>query len=363
MRLLDSDDVSAVMDLLFEAFPREVLGVVARGGGSREQQIVSQLLRWLPSTGKAPEVRSWVSNSLDWFVARGDIVRGFGGRYHCVPPYLMDSPADPGFLAFGHPGCEQSVREALRPLRAVVIGRPVPHRGSGSADKGPPDQIPPVGWDRKIGCQPEVKEEVARRCKRVGVVVVNPDALAGALPAIEDALAPSERDLSAGRRGPGFWEEYAVVGSGNGRWVRRDDWRSRRARLVRWRPSEDWRGERNAQVFYHAGEGRVAELGPRAAAIWQLYLDAEAGRPRAIWWDRRRLWVPRTLPLATQHWLLLLSERSADFHGPWMVLGMRGKAAKTAIDMLRQTLRLVLMEGEPRDTEGEVVRSKGSGAP
>ena len=353
MRLLSRKDGETLLTLLMDDLPRQVLEAVAREGGRREAQLVSEILRWLPRAVRAEEVRTWVSDVLDWFIARGDVEKGFGGRYHCVPPYLVGDVDDPQCAELslcGDPRAEPLLRQALQSLGMTLSYKVICSEMDTETEDTTLRPMPPVGLERFIPLQSGLRTEVIQACESPGIVIVQPKDLAAALPRLTEVLVPAERDLAISPTSTGLWEVYGPQTQDNDRWRPDADWRTGQAQLIRWRPSDDWCGERSARIFYHAGGGRVAELGPEAASLWQLYLDADAGRPRTVWWDGTRLWVPRMLPVATHQWLRLLAGRQSNFRGRWLVLEMNEALASMAGTTLTDTLGLRHEDGRPPAT-------------
>ena len=350
MRLLNRGDAEALLGLLVDDLPRQILGAVAREGGRREAQLVSELSRWFPRSVATQEVRTWVSDALDWFVVRGDVEKGFGGRYHCVPPHAIgdvDTPDGPELWLCGDPRVEPSLRQALQPFGVILTYKTVYAQAEGALEGASARSIPPTGIERSISSPPCMQAEVVRACESLGILIVEPNNMAAALPRLGDVVVPAERDLETSPVSAGLWEVYEPRTGEEARWRADANWRMARARLVRWRPSDDWRGERSARVFYHASDGRVAELGPEAASLWQLYLDAKAECHRTVWWDGARMWVPRMVPVGTQQWLRVLSGRSAYLRGGCLVLEMNEALAGTASATLVDTLGLRHQEGQP----------------
>ena len=353
MQLLGREDVETLLELLMDDLPRQVLWSVAREGGRREAQLVSEILRWLPRAVRTDEVRTWVSDVLDWLTTRGDVEKGFGGRYHCVPPYLVGDVDDQRCTELslcGDPRAEPLLRQALRPLDVTLRYKTIRSEMSAETENAAMRPTPPVGLERFFSIPSGLRAVVAQECKKLGIVVVQPKDLAAALPRLEQVMIPAERDLADSPTSVGVWEIYEPKTGDTDRWRQDADWRACQAQLIRWRPSDDWRGERSARIFYHAGGGRVVELGPEAASLWQLYLDDSAENPRSIWWDGARLWVPGMLPIATQQWLRVLADQSSRFRGRWLLLEMNEALASMAGATLTNTLGLRHEDGRPPAT-------------
>lgn len=350
MRLLDREDAETLLELLIDDLPRQVLDAVTREGGRREAQLVSEILRWLPRTVRTKHVRIWVSDILDWFVVRGDVEKGFGGRYQCVPPYLVGDVDDPHCTELslcGDPRAEPLLQQAFQPLgvalRYKIIRRDTDTETEDTAIR----PMPPLGLERLVSLPSSSCTEVVQVCESLGIVIVQPKDLAAALPRLTEVVVPAKRDLVVSPVSAGLWEVYEPHTEDDDRWRIDPDWRASQAQLIRWRPSDDWRGERSARIFYHASGGRVVELGPRAASLWQLYLDANAKHPRITWWDGTKLWVPRILPVATQQWLRTLAGSSSCYRSVWLIYEMSEALASKARATLTATLGLRCQDGQP----------------
>lgn len=347
MRILDERDADALTHKLVGEVPRRVLEAVARKGGSREAELVREVARVLPTQRDAEAVSGWVDGALRGAIGRGDVERGPGRVYRCVPPYLvapLEGAGRAGELRLhGDPRAERDLLAVLRPLGAVLkeeVKLPDPDPEGRTAPG-------PVTLERSVSVGGV--SEAAKRCEAHGYLVLRPSELALKLPQVqEDILSPPERDLGLiGELGTGGWEIYDPGERREDRWSPEADWRAGEARLVRWRQSDDWSGERSARVFYHGGRGRVTTLDREGASLWQLYLDGAYENPRAAWRDGADLWVPRMLPDSTLRWLELLAGRRARFAGPRLKLGLGEAASEVAQGVLEETLGLIPRAGQP----------------
>ncbi len=345
MRILSAYEAAEISSRSREDLPRRVLLAVARGGGRRAAQIADEALGRLP-TSAIPEVGfNWVGETLEWFVARGDVERGPGGRFRCVPPHLVDGAAENSPRLYGDPLAENRLDKALASVGAKV-GRETAYANEDPAgDKPDKDTGLPIGMERFVFGRLD-HARLVRACEGSGVALIRLEQLKAALPRITSVVTPPDGELTSIEIRTGFWEVYEPANEGN-RWRTNGYWRSGRARLVRWRPSDDLRGAFNARVFYHVGEGRVAEMGGEMARLWQLHLDTQAKRPRTVWRDVTQVWVPRIAPTETQRWLQILSGRQSRRAGRWLVLEMDAAAAEESCSALAETLGLRRVEGRP----------------
>ncbi len=349
MRVLSRVYAEEVGQRLINEVPRRVLEAVAREEGRRKAQLVSELTRWLPKTVDPEAISGWVDETLGWLIVRGDVEREPRGVYRCVPPYLVQiggAPSGGGLRLHGDPRAEPDLLRILKALDARLAYGGVRHYGR---PEGEAEMRPDLGvLERSIELGPTDNHAAARMCESEGYAVLRPSELGATLPRKEDVIAPAERNLTfLASPTPGIWEAYDPAADRPERWVPAEGWQSGEARLVRWRPSDDWEGDRDARIYYHGGDGRVAELGAEMGALWQLYLDGLSGNPRAIWWSRERLWVPKMLPTATVRWLELLAGLRARFAGPWLRLNIDEAAMGVVRTALSESLGLKFRSGYP----------------
>lgn len=345
MRVLNPYEAAETSRKLGEDLPRRVLLAVARGGGRRAAQIADEALGRMPTSGIPQDGSDWVGATLEWFVARGDVERGPGGRFRCVPPHLLEGTAGGPPRLYGDPLAEDRLDKALASVDGKV-GRETVYANEDPAHNGPEDEPGlPIGLERRVSGRVD-HAPLVRASQKSGVAMISPDQLKAALPRIASVVTPPDGDLTSVEIRTGFWEVYEPANEGN-RWRTSRYWKSGRARLVRWRPSDDLRGVFNARVFYHAGEGHVAEMGGEMARLWQLHLDAQAKRPRTMWKDATEVWVPRVVPTETQRWLQVVSGRQGRRVGRWLVLEMDAPAAEESCSVLAQTLGLRSVGGRP----------------
>ena len=345
MRILGPYEAAEISKRSRESLPRRVLLAVARGGGRRAAQIAEEALGRLPTAAIPEDGSDWVGDTLEWFVARGDVERGPGGRFRCVPPHLVEGAAENPPRLYGDPLIEGRLDKALISLGAGISRKTVYANGDPAVGKPPAEAALPVGVDRCVSGRVD-NSQLAEACERSGVAVITLEQLKAALPRIASVVTPPDDELTPVEIRTGLWETYEPA-DGVNRWRTNGYWRSGRARLVRWRPSDDLRGVFNARVFYHAGEGRVAEMGGEMARLWQLHLDAQARRPRTVWRDATQVWVPRVVPTETQRWLQVVSGQQGRRIGRWLVLGMGGAAAEESCSTLAETLGLRCAGGRP----------------
>lgn len=359
MRALSDDDAVAVRELLVEGLPQRLLTIVAREPGRSEVQLVSDVARWLPRAVEMGDIRVWVSATLDWFVARGDLDKGVGGRYACVPPYLIgdiELGLPSALLVCGDPRAEPYLQKQLNhlgvQLRHTVIQADEPQvsdgRDADARGAAPTDPIAPLGVERTLHVPAGVRADVLRDLEHLGITYIGAADLEAELPLLATLATPA-RDLALAPSLPDPWEVYDPMEPGDSRWRADLEWKRGETRLVRWRPGNDWRAQREARVFFHAGGGRVAEVGQETASLWQLWSDMQVGRQRAVWRDNIHLWVPGMLPPATLQWLRVLAggRKAARFRRGWLVVDLNESAAARASAVLARTLGLLYRTGQP----------------
>lgn len=340
MQLLNQEDAVVLLELLKDNLPQQVLNIISSKGVQREMQIISECSRWLPRSVPITETRRWVGTILDYFVRRGDVEKGPGGRYHCIPPYIIDNPISPDFWLYGDPRVSTRLREKLRPLGLTLNSETVYETDENHSSI-------PAGLERSIPISENLASKVTPMFKHLGIVYIQLHELEEQLPRISLIVVPPESDLNNVRIRSGLWDTYNPEHYGEERWNPDEEWQNSVANLVRWRLSDDWRGESNARVFYHADSGRITELGTETSSLWQLHLDSKVGNSRVVWWDGKMLWVPQVVPVVTQQWLQATANRQFRFRKHWLVLEMSTASVRPVCDTLKKTLRLQQKDGHP----------------
>ena len=359
MRELSPEQANALLLSMVDAVPRKVLEATLRGEGKREAQIKAELSRWMPQAVTDEGIRRRVGDALGWFKARGDVERGRGGRYRCLPPYLVELPGDGSHTHLrlcGDPRAETLLKAALRPFAVRVRHHnPVINADSDAHDASRPSR----GWDRVLAIPTARLSESKRICESRGIRVFDRGDLERALPRVSDVAAPPEDALESEAPVSGFWDVYRPNSELPDRWEASKRWRTVGSRLVRWKPGEGWIEARDCRYFYHGGAGSIAELDADAASLWQLYLDHEASRPRRAWQNDDELWVPRMLPSATLQWLSLMASEPAAPRGRWHVLTFGTGRLQYLVDTLERTLGLRCLDGIPEHDRAKGRRRGG----
>lgn len=340
MQLLNQEDAVALLELLKDDLPQQVLKIISSEGVQHEMQIVSACSRWFPRSFRITEIRRWVSTILDWFVRRGDVEKGSGGRYHCIPPYAIGNQISSDIWLCGNPSQDAQLIKELRPLGLTLKYKTIFETDENNASI-------PAGLERFIPISQEIAPKVIPIFKHLGIVYIDLRELEDQLPRISQIVVPPESDLNTVRIRSGLWDTYNPEHYGEERWNSDEEWQNSVANLVRWRPSDDWLGESNARVFYHADSDRITELGTETSSLWQLHLDTKVGNSRVVWWDGKMLWVPQVVPVVTQQWLQATANRQFRFRKHWLVLEMSAKDVSPVCDTLKRTLRLRLQDGHP----------------
>ena len=340
MQLLNQEDAVALLELLKDNLPQQVLKIISSEGVQREMQIVSACSRWFPQSLRITETRHWVNTILDWFVRRGDVEKGTGGRYHCIPSYAIGNQNSSDIWLCGDPSPDAQLIKKLRPL-----GLTLKYKTIFKTDK---NKSPiPTGLERFIPISEESTSKVKKILEHLGIVYIDLRELEEQLPRIAQIAVPPESDLDIVRIQSGLWDTYNPEHYGEERWKPDEKWQASVANLVRWRPSDDWRSESNARVFYHAGSARITELGTETSSLWQLHLDTKVGNSQVVWWDGKMLWVPQVVPVVTQQWLQATANRQFRFRKHWIVLEMTAESIRPVCDTLGRTLRLRRQDGRP----------------
>src|SRR5687768_15584391 len=111
LRILSAYETVEASKRLRKDLPRRVLLGVSRGGGRRAAQIADEALGRLPTSAIPESGSDWVSDTLEWFVARGDVERGPGGRFRCVPPHLVEGTTGGYHRLYGDPSVEDRLNK------------------------------------------------------------------------------------------------------------------------------------------------------------------------------------------------------------------------------------------------------------
>ena len=340
MQLLNKEDAVALLELLKDNLPQQVLNIISSEGVQREIQIVSECSRWFPRSVRITEIRRWVNTILDYFVRRGDIEKGSGGRYHCIPSYAIGNQISSDIWLCGDPCQDAQLLKELRPLKLTLKYKTIYE-----TDK---DNSPiPIGLERFISISEDSSSQVIQTLKHLGIVYIDLRELEEQLPRITQIVVPPESDLNIVRIQSGLWDIYNPEHYREERWKPDEEWQNSVANLVRWRPSDDWQGESNARVFYHADSSRITELGTETSSLWQLYLDTKVGNSRVVWWDGKMLWVPQVVPVVTQQWLQATANRQFQLRKHWFLLEMSAESVRLVCETLKRTLRLRQQNGRP----------------
>ena len=335
MQLLDQEDALALIDLLKDGLPQQLLNIISREGEQREMQLVSECSRWFPRNVETTEIRNWVNTILDWFLRRGDIEKGSGGRYHCIPTYAIENQSCSDIWLCGDPSQDSQLHKVLRPYSLSLKYETI-FESSGEEESSPF----PIGLERSIPTARVGVSQVLPILKQLNIAYIRSQDLEKHLPRIATVIVPSESEAGLPSISSELWEIYDPQRTSEDRWKPDVEWQKSKAKLVRWLPGRDAREERSARVFYHVGSGRVVELGSETSSLWQLHLDTAAGNPRVINWDGTMLWFPKAIPVQTQQWLQSTVGRRFRYLRHWLVLEMNSDQLSPICDILGETLGL-----------------------
>lgn len=366
MRVMSPARAKRLAEGLAREVPRHVLELLAFRGGAREAQIVREVARRLPSHVGVEAAADWVKQSLGYLIVRGDVERGPGGVYRCVPAYIVHGLSEAGGRALrlhGDPRAERTLLKVLRDLGAAVESDAGTGSEAGDADKEPKPDLGALG--RYLVLEASDSGSAASVCEAHGYPVFRLSRLAENLPSVDGLLCPSERDLRPAEGLPnGRWDVYDPGAASDEedeetRWRSHEDWRADVYGLVRLREGNEELGEWGARIFYHGGGGRVFQLGRDSASLWMLYLDRLSGNPRTTVWHNDRLWVPSMMPFKTVRWLELLAGRRARRGGRRLNFPVDEASAREAQAVLEQTLRLRPLKKLPEKRRRSSGRRKG----
>lgn len=349
LRILDGEEAQVLFDLLLECLPQTILDLIAAGQGMRSQQVVSRIFHWLPQTTLTAVVQAWILETLGWYVDRGDIEKSKGGRYRCIPPYLVAPRHNGSTLKarlFGDPRITFSLGGAGQGIHVemtTVSREPVGHLPGAQTSPN----SPPIGIERTLHLPAAIDHR--EFCKMHGLGIVDLEQLAERLPKTSEVAMPAQSDLTPMPALPGIWDLYDPSLRDYDRWVPTPIWQPNRGVLLRWRPAED-QGHYNSRVFYYSGESRGVELGSELSRLWQLHLDVDAGSPRTVWSTGNQLWIPRILPVTTRQWLQGCASQTPSLRGRWLALEASASSVATILETLRSTLGFRSRTGSPPDS-------------
>ena len=310
MRLMSQTEVRSLIDQMINELPRHVLNTVGRLGGCREHQVVNEARQWLPETDTTRHVGEWIADILEWFVQNGDIEKGAGGRYRCIPGYAIGDLEDREVLnIYGDPRCESLLKRAGNTKRIILRSLVVGHgeslgRNSGNKGYDRERKSCPIGVERMLAAQGVSADEVRQVCDEAGVVIVQLSELGRMLTGIRALLPPSRPSEAPVLPRTGLWEVYDPSRPvKEGFWRSHTSWRDSSVSLVRWRPVADWQGNKHERTFYHFGSGLVTEVGSDYAALWRYRICWENGVLRSVCYDGDMLWIPVDAPPKVVQWL------------------------------------------------------------
>ncbi len=344
MRVMSPVLAKRLTEELAREVPRHVLELLASRGGAREAQIVREVARRLPSHVAVEAVADWVKQSLGYLIVRGDVERGPGGVYRCVPAYVVHGLSVARGRALrlhGDPRAERTLLKVLSDLGPAVWS----DGGTEVGDAGEEPKPDLGALERYLMLGVPDSGAAAGVCEAHGYPVVRLSRLAENLPSADGLVCPPERDLRPAEGLPsGRWDVYDPGGVSEedeeDRWRPHEDWRADAYALVRLKEGGEETGDWGERVFYHGGGGRVYQLARESAYLWMLYLDRLSGNPRSTLWHNGRLWAPSVMPIKTTRWLELLAGRRARRGGRRLSLPLDEASAREAQAILKRTLGL-----------------------
>lgn len=274
-------------------FPAQLLQLVAAHPGYQEHQLYGWMVAWYAAQGDTQDIKEWVAGSLDWFQQHGHVQREAGGRYTCLPSYVLGGTPqlDGQALLCGHPAAHQLLHSFDVSVRTDLIIETLKN----GTRRG-------VGFDRRLSLTPQQRSALERQ----GIHCFAVQALTEALPDVRLLRTPEPQEAQPLPVIDGVWQVFQPSYTQGEPWQRLE--RAPAAgQLARWLPSEDWQGYRDARYYFCLWSRSGVSLAYADVALWQLQLAAEAGHPRKVYWQAatRTLWLPLGLPAMLWQWLAL----------------------------------------------------------
>lgn len=306
---LDHEHVAASMQKRLPLFVLQYIG--SRGlTGCRLPEVRSACVYWLPS-GLSAWVASFVPRVLEWFEARGDLTRGKGGIYRCIPPYCIGSDIkEPSTIQlYGDPTPELSLRAVLDRVGGYLQYQPA--RESGRA--GNPEDAEWVGCIRTITAPNGAETlRVINLLRESGYNVYDPTELGFRVRGIEHLLVPNEARFTSTGPSGGFWSDYnPMAGSDHySRWRSSANVHQIQSRLVRWHETAEGSDYQYRRYFLHVGRQRLLEIDWDLCCWWRFKLDHEDGNPVTAYWPVGREWLVTAspFPISVNRWLTFLAQ-------------------------------------------------------
>lgn len=309
MQLMSRGDAAALVDLLQESLPIQVLRIVSSGPplGMTEGEITRTVERSFPQCDGFVDLQDRVRATLSWMLAHGDIDSAGNHRFLRVPPYAVSHIVDRTITVqlLGDEHLDDVIRSKVNLLGCVLRADTV------LADSGERETaLPfPLGIKRTVIAPATVAEGLLECLGRLGVNHKDIAELGQTLPSITGLLMLPTQAYGTIAPSWGIWFSYdAHLPEGN-RWRQIPSWQDAAPGLLRWVQALDRRGYFYSRYFWHDRKPKLAELSRSFALLWTYRLDKDAGRPTDIWVDGHDLWVPFEIPSEHQQWLALLSAK------------------------------------------------------
>src|SRR5712692_1459969 len=169
MKVLSTQDLEALTQLLLEELPVQVLDYVSHHTGQPAVQVAEAIVSAMPAVADVPQVRQHVSDVVNWFVDRGDICYSLQRKLFVVPPHASFSSMSPGpvLSLFGNPSIELQLRSAFEVLGGRVERTPVYESQSGS----------PIGLERRLAFSDATPERIEATLQSLGITVIDSESV------------------------------------------------------------------------------------------------------------------------------------------------------------------------------------------
>lgn len=309
MKLMSRGDAEALVDLLLEDLPIQVLRIVSTGPplGLTEGEITRIIERSIPRCEDSLNVHGRVRATLSWMMEQGDVDAAGSHRFVRVPPYAIHHIAgdEVTIQLFGDDHLDDVIRREIRLLGYTLRIERVLAESGESEITNPFLQV----IRRTLTAPASVTENLLKRLSELGVNHRNMDELERSLPGIDGLVMLPKQAYVSTPPSWGIWHRYDAYLPEGKRWAPIPSWETAEPGLLRWVQALDRRGYFHSRYFWHDRKPKLAELSRSFALLWTYRLDNDAGRSAVVYADGHELWLPLEVLSEHQQWLGLLSAK------------------------------------------------------
>jgi hypothetical protein len=346
MQVMLRDDAAALVELLLETLPTQVLRIVSSGppSGMTEGEITRLLERGIPRLDNTVELQGRIRAILNWLMLHGDIDSAGNHRFVCVPPYAiydLDAQGTTTARLSGDDRLDDAIQRDVS-LLGCAFRNEIIISELGDLEATTPF---PKGIKRTIYAPAHAAQSLLDNLSNLGINHKSVSELGNYLPSIDGLMMLPKQAYDTIAPAWGIWFSYDTFAAQGQRWKKIASWHAAEPGLLRWVQSIDRRGYFFSRYFWHNRQEKLAELSRSFAMLWTYRLDNDTGRSTNIWIEGQELWLPLEIPAAHQQWLNLLSERVERIH-PFTHYVLNSPA--TAIsNRLHETLGVLIKAQRP----------------